>query len=268
MERIDLNDKFLHGILASRSHDLEIDAARKVRKLDSILSNGYLYCLDTFIKKDLDDTFKPFKFDEFWNPRSTVSLSVPNTSKYHHDGDAMNENAFLEWTNTTFYLIFSNQLLFDFPIDRGFFRNEYYLEGDIPVDKYLVGIGNAGLEISYYLRFIYYFLKYYDNEISFDEFKSLNYNPTYTDEYYDDFNLENRNITSIALKIDKLEKDFISSSISKELYYEKLKSIASKYNIKLFDSTGILIDEDSINSDSSNMINYINENDYKVKKYI
>ena len=179
MERIDLNDKLLHGIMVTRSHNDEIDVDRKIRKLESILSSGYLYCLNSFVEKDIDNVFKPFAFSEFWNDHSTVSLSVVKESKYSHCGSYIGNDAFDEWTNKTFYLIFCDQLFNDFFVEKGFFQNEYYLTGNIPIDKYLVGIGNVKVDI-----------------------------------------------------------------FKKELYYEKLRLLALKYNIKLFDSNGFLIDND------------------------
>ena len=172
MYRIDLCDKFFHGILTPGYINSEIKDELGIKKIESILSSNKLYCINSFLENNFNPDFISFCFSNFNNDKSELCLSVyPEIGQYSHCSDEFKRDAFSTFTANTFYLILDKKLLSDYSIRKGEFANEYYLTGNISVNKYLLGIGNAGLDISHNLKLAYYYFKYYNKEISFNVYK-------------------------------------------------------------------------------------------------
>lgn len=287
MQRIDLTNKFFHGILTPGFIECEAKDKLALEKLKSILSSDKLYCIDSLVKNGFNSDFIPFGVEDFYNDTSEICLSVyPDIGKYSHCGDKLLIDSFSQFSARTFYLIFDEDILYDYSIKKGKLANEYYLKGDLPVSRYLKGIGNAGLDIKRNLKVVYYYFKYYNDEISFKEFLIYSGEMINTSNYESLYNLGK--IENIAEVIDEmywfeypyvngkeiceLAVNSIDTYIIRASYYEQLKKIALKYNINLFDKNGLLIEEDNIFNKIDDMKDYVleqlNNTSLERKKYL
>ena len=171
-------------------------------------------------------------------------------------------------------LIFDESVYNDFPIRKGYIDNEYYLTGNIDLEKYLLGINDSGLEIKRNLKVLYYFFKYYNHEITLDTF--LFYTGLVTNsknkEIYDLKNLPN-----IAEVVDCMYWAEYLPHFSKECKIEFLvnppeyyvnespifndvKRLADDYGVKLYDIDGIrIIDKEARIEEVRQMMAYLKE---------
>ena len=272
MERIDLRNKFFHGILIGSSYDDEL----AIEKLESILRSGRLYSRKSLLDNGYPKMYLPFDYDVFYNGPTEICLAAyPNIGEYSF----MRESDLIQEAYTCFAnrmcLIFDNQILNDYQVRKGYLHNEYYLTGDLDVSKYLVGIGKAGLDIATNLKILYYFFKYYNNEISLDEFlvntgegcRSVSENH----DLYDLNKIQNiaevvdcRNLAKCLRSDGKWKIEFKVNSAEDYLVefanYDALKRISEKYNVKLYDGYGVLIqDKNHRIEEIKEMINYVLE---------
>ena len=275
MERVELRDKFFHGVL-TRSFPCRLsDNTQVIEKLESILRSNKIYPRKSLLDNGYSDKYLPFSDNIFYNEPTEICLAVyPNIGEYSFmRGEYSIFDAYWYFVRRAkMCLMFDNRLFDDYQIRKGKLDDEYYLTGDIDVSKYLVGIGNAGLETKKSLLILYYYFKYYNNEISLDDFlvntgEGLG---SGNRDYYD------LNIKNIAEIIDRtpLVKSLLSDENKKieftvenaENYlieydiYNALKNISEKYNVKLYDSNGVLIqDRDKRIEEIKVMINYVLE---------
>lgn len=162
MEKLDLNDKFLHGVNCEHSEDTQIVA------LESILKSGYLMsprelcgdsdCIDKiFLSVHPRGVFKE-KYTSFKNPDDSFFC-------YANDGYMSSVGSFI--------LVLNSKLEDDYKIEIcNLNPHELLVPEKIEVLKYLEGIANAGLIIDPNLLCIYYIQRYLDNEMSFEDMLS------------------------------------------------------------------------------------------------
>lgn len=259
-KHIDFNTSFIHGFPFATFDDIAL------KKLDSILESNYLYCMDDIKKINPKYTFFPIPEEALYNKTSEVCLSVhPTSLKYSHK-NGNSDSTFKSFSNQTFYLVFKEEIMKDFNIREGILTDEYYLSGSIPVKEYLVGIGNSGLQVNYRLNTIYNFFRYYNKEITFDEFI------LFTGKYNCKDMFDLNKIEHISEVVDlysyityktidgKVLPEFKINSdeyyLEKYRYYNRLKELCLQYKLDMYDSNGIFIEE-------SNMLPKIEE----MKKY-
>ena len=281
MEHIDLRDKFFHGILIRDTiSKTKIDDIR-LEKLESILAHDKLYCLDNLLLNKINKghNFISFPLEDFYNKSSQICLSVlPNISKYSHK--KVDHDTFSIYTSPNMYLIFSDKILDEYSIEKGYLDNEYYLQGDLEIKKNLVGIGNAGLSPDYRLAVIYYFFKYYHNDISFDEFLMYS-NTMYQTNYDSIYNLEKiENISQVIDELGLIRCSYVDKKVfyeyevnasdyylEKSSYYERLKKLADKHKVKLYDKNGTLIENERKKlKEIEEMIDYVLKNLYDTEE--
>ena len=114
--------------------------------------------------------YLPFAYDEFWNDETELCLACyPNFGKYSYKYAERIPDAYRLFANRIGF-IFDDSVLENYQFRKGKLNNEYYLTGDLEVSKYLVGLKGPGLEICRNLKIIYYYFKYYNGEISLEEF--------------------------------------------------------------------------------------------------
>ena len=162
MEKLDLNDKFLHGVNCEHSEDTQIPA------LESILKSGYLMsprelcsnplCTDKiFLSVHPRGIFKE-KYTSFKNPDDSFFC-------YANDGYFSSVGSFI--------LVLNSKLEDDYEIEISDKNpHELLVSEKIEVLKYLEGIANAGLIINSDLSCMYYIQKYLNNEMSFEDMLS------------------------------------------------------------------------------------------------
>ena len=282
MERIDLRNKFFHSTLTYSFICESPDNKLVIEKLESILRSNKLYSRKSLLDNGYSEKYLPCSYDSFYNEPTEICLAVyPNIGKYSfmHEENSLADpyfpDAYHSFVNSykRMCLIFDDQILKDYQIIKGKLHNEYYLTGDLDVSKYLVGIGHAGLEINRELLILYYYFKYYNSEISLDEFLVYS-GEGVTSRYRDYYDINNKK--DIAEVVDCTywaqfwllndEKKVELAENSAEHYlreydiYNVLKLISEKYNVKLYDSYGVLIqDKDKKIEEIKEMINYVLE---------
>lgn len=293
MERIDLKNKFFHSILTGSSFYAP-DNKLAIEKLESILYSNKLYSRKSLLDNGYSEKYLPFSYDVFYNEPTEICLAAyPNIGEYSfmREGNSIID-AYYYFAKSAkrMCLIFDDQILNYYQIRKGKLHNEYYLTGDLDVSKYLVGIGHAGLEIRKNLLILYYYFKYYNSEISLDDFlvnTGQGVGP-YSRDYYDLNNIENiAEVIDCRPWIECLQSDgneeieFTVNSAEHYLQeydiYNALIKVAEEYNVKLYDRCGVLIQgRDKRIEEIKEMINYVLEqldatkedrNNYLIKKY-
>ncbi|MBO4245321.1 MAG: hypothetical protein J5892_01120 [Bacilli bacterium] len=275
MERIDLKNKFFHSILTGSSFYESPDNKLAIEKLESILQSNKLYSRKSLLDNDYLEKYIPFSYDIFYNEPTEICLAAyPNIGEYSfiREGNSIiDAYYYFVKSDKRMCLIFDNQILNDYQIRKGKLHNEYYLTGDLDISKYLVGIGHAGLEIRKNLLILYYYFKYYNNEISLDDFlvNTGEGVASYKRDYYDLNNIKNiaeiidcRPWAEYLLSDGKRKVEFALNSAEHYLVeydiYNALINISEKYNVKLYDGCGVLIqDRNKRIEEIKEMINYV-----------
>ena len=277
MERIDLKNKFFHSVLTGSSFHESPDNKLAIEKLESILHSNKLYSRESLLDNGYSEKYLPFSYDVFYNELTEICLAVyPNIGEHSfiHEGNSIID-AYYYFVKRAraIYLIFDDQILNDYQIRKGKLNNEYYLLGDLEVSKYLVGIGQPWLDIRKNLLILYYYFKYYNNEISLDDFlvNTGEGIASYKRDYYDLNNV--KNIAEIVdfqpwieyfQNSEKRQTEFAVNGAEYYLLdnniYNAVRAICEKYDIKLYDSYGVLIqDRNKRIEEIKEMINYVSE---------
>ncbi|MBO4245326.1 MAG: hypothetical protein J5892_01145 [Bacilli bacterium] len=273
MEQIDYRDKFFHGILIDEVCRDDV----VYEKLENILKTGVLYSRGAFKDHNISNGYLSYSYDHFWNHENEVCLAAyPEIGKYSFKNKGgIDVDAYLLFACRT-SLIFSDELLKDYQVRKGALDNEYYLTGNIDLNKYLVGIGHPGLHVRMELNILYYYFKYCNNEITLDEFllrsgEGLGANPDKYDlkKIPNSAEVINEWARYTRDKIDgkrKLELEVYDPEyyLYEQEWYSRVKEIADRYNVKLYDSNGIFIkDKDTMLNEVKEMIAYVLEEYYR-----
>lgn len=224
MEKIDLSDKLFHGFPRTENKDALI-------KLKSMIESNHLYCAEDLIKNNIN-VYLPFPICS--NEKNEFCLSALHYGKYAHSGNGY--NTFQEFSNRKFNLIFSDEIFRDCEYRPGHYCDEYYIKGSIEIDKYLVGILNAGIIPDYNTNFLYYYYKYVSGEIDYNTFCI---NTFVKDKML--FNYEDKSFYNVCKNI-LAHMDI--KPYEKAEYYLDIKELASEHQILLYDTYGELIDKD------------------------
>ena len=260
MEKLDMTNLVFIGFPFD-----EIDAAYK--KLNSILDKNIYCCVSDFKKYDITN-FGIFA-DPYGGYDSFCLSTLPYFSKHSHIENNSTSGSFLMFTNIRFYLIFSDEILDLYDSRKGHMSDEYYIRGSIPVKEHLIGIGNTKPSIDSRVVLAYFLFKYYNNEISYEEFCKETFK--FHGIKNNSFNLENHHIAELC---ESLGLRYLRSDSGKpicelaqrplENYLvgedEQLSNICKKHNIKMFDQTGFLVDKNSQLQTLQIMKEYILEN--------
>ena len=259
MEKLDMTDLVFIGFPFDT-----IDGAYK--KLESILDKNIYCCVSDFKKYGITN-FGVFS-DPYGGYDSFCLSTLPYFSKYSHI-KRDDSGSFSIFTNRHFYLIFSDEVLNLYDSRKGYMSDEYYIRGSIPVKEHLIGIGNAKPNIDYRVVLAYFLFKYYNNEISYEEFCKETFRfYDFKSGYYD---LNKYHIAELSGRLGlrykysnfgkpicELEqrplKDYLVGKA------EQLSNICKKHNIKMFDQTGFLVDEMSQLQTLQIMKEYVLEN--------
>lgn len=233
------------------------------KKLKSILKHNIYCCVQDFKKYGI---LNYGIFSEPYGGYDSFCLStIPYFSKYSHIRSS--EGSFAMFTNEHFYLIFSDEILSLYDSRKGYMSDEYYIRGSIPVKEHLIGIGNARPTIDYQVVLAYFLFKYYNGEISREEFCKETLT-TPENSYYD---LSKHCITEIIESYGFLyERSIYENPICKLKLYsiekflkgedKELSDICKEHNLKMFDQNGILVDKKSQLQTLKMMKEYILEN--------
>ena len=259
MEKLDMTDLVFIGFPFD-----EIDAAYK--KLESILDKNIYCCVSDFKKYDITN------FGIFSEPYGGYDFfclsTLPYFSKYSHVENNV-PGSFTMFTKKYFYLIFSDEILNLYDSRKGHMSDEYYIRGSMPVKEHLIGIGNAKPTIDYRVVLAYFLFKYYNNEISYEEFCKETFRFSNLKNSYFDLNKYHIAELSERLGLKYQHSDFGKSICELEQYPienylvgndEQLSNICKKHNIKMFDQTGFLVDKKSQLQTLQMMKEYILEN--------
>lgn len=259
MEKLDMTDLVFIGFPF-----YEIDVAYK--KLESILDKNIYCCVSDFKKCDITNFGI---FSEPYGGYDSFCLStLPYFSKYSHV-ENNTSGSFTMFTNKYFYLIFSDEILNLYDSRKGHMSDEYYIRGSMPVKEHLIGIGNAKPTIDYRVVLAYYLFKYYNNELSYEEFCKETFR--FHDFKCGYFDLEKYHIAELIARLG-LEYKHIDCGrpicelvqLPLENYLvgadERLSNICKKHNIKMFDQTGFFVDKKTQLQTLQMMKEYILEN--------
>lgn len=202
--------------------------------------------------------------EETWHESDSISVTCfPYAPNYSHRTDSYSEyeDTFFSFVYPRFFLIFKEDIYNDFFMKKAPLKEEYYLRGSIPLDKYLIGIGNGGYEVDRELELYYYYFLYKNKEISKEELKKEIITPGINPaEFIGDLRI------SIIDSFDNeksilcnLEKQNISDLIKKRHYYDSLKKLCDRYNYPLYDGKGSLLKEEEVNEYASKIKKYVLE---------
>ena len=247
MNRIDMSDKFFHGVM----FDTE-DNYKRLERLRNILRCGYLLSLHEQSKNGL----KNYAQDELYYSSNDdkIYLSVYPNGVYSNVYTGKENVRFLydafDMTSQTFYFILSSNLKKDYNIRPGNYPKECIILSRIDLYKYLVGIGNPGCNIDYRLITSYYLAKYVNSEINVNELlKSMKVIYPF---------LDNSDVVLALYSIcgsnfDSYCEDYLNHSLESDeselIYYGNyygIKKILEEENcdIKLYDVSGYNVSAD------------------------
>lgn len=265
LERIDMSDKFFH----SPMWDCE-DSSKKLITLRKILKSGYL--LSPNAQGIVHNSYDASPYD------NRVFLSVYPEGKYSSEyiGNGIKkEYDGFDMSRASFYFILDSKMKDEIELGVGAYANECYLTDRLDLYKYLVGIGNTGVDIDLDFLFTYYITKCINGEIDIDELcKYLNescFNARNCAKDilrnalhygFDVFDGEDNNWLNISLR--KRDEYLISSG-----YYYKIKRILEEENkdIKIYNDFGYLIDADEEFEKVKAMRKYLINGDYNGSFY-
>lgn len=259
MEKLDMTNFLFIGFPFN-----SIDSAYK--KLESILDKNIYACVWDFKKYDITN-FGIYS-DPLCGYDSFCLSTLPYFSKYSHI-EVDDLGSFLIFTNKYFYLIFSDEILNLYDSRKGYMSDEYYIRGSIPVKEHLIGIGNAKPTIDNRVVSAYFLFKYYNGEISREEFyketfKFCDFKNGYFDlDKYHIAELVNRcGLKNLYIKNEKTISELERNEIENYLVGndEQLSNICRKHNVKMFDQMGFLVDKNSQLQTLQMMKEYILEN--------
>lgn len=259
MEKLDMTNFLFIGFPFN-----SIDSAYK--KLESILDKNIYACVWDFKKYDITN-FGIYS-DPLCGYDSFCLSTLPYFSKYSHI-EVDDLGSFLRFTNKYFYLIFSDEILNLYDSRKGYMSDEYYIRGSIPVKEHLIGIGNAKPTIDNRVVSAYYLFKYYNGEISREEFcketfKFCDFKNGYfdLDKYHIAELISQCCLKYIPIKNEKSIFELERNEIENYLVGndEQLSNICRKHNVKMFDQMGFLVDKNSQLQTLQMMKEYILEN--------
>ena len=246
MDKIDLSDKFLHSIMGTGA---EFDI--KITVLEEILDKGYLLS-----QHDINPELNDKRIILSVHPNSIYDDIYYRTSMDFKDEepDFADDEFFCYCTDAyydtvySFFLILSNKIKENFNIRITCDScHELAVTDKIELDKYLLGIGNAGLFIPSNFLSCYYLCKYLNGEINLDNFLSIGKEINYSipaSRFVDRLNCEVTNDHTLDYFINSDPNEFIRD---KKRSYYILKEILNKYskNIPLCDRFGYILDYES-----------------------
>lgn len=162
MLKINMNTKFFHGIdWDGKNND------RKLFILNKILDDGKILSPKEQYKR---------KNMTLSNNNNKIFLSVYPNGFFANDfpGKDFLRDSYtgFDMTRSSFYFILNKDLQRDFTLLKGAYPLECIVQEAIPLDKYLVGIGNAGYTINQNLQFCYYYTRFLNKEITQQELKN------------------------------------------------------------------------------------------------
>lgn len=260
MDKINMNDKFFHGV----GWD-DPSAQRRYEALESILKSGYIL---SPIRQGMDS-----------DHGNKIFLSVYPNGDYSslYCGEERVRNFFeydgFDMSKGGFYFILDSKLKDDYKITPGNYPNECTIESEIDLFKYLVGIGNAGCDFRYDMQAGYYLSKYINEEIGESELKEQfklifpehDFNRALWDYIlwgglHRDFKHFKQVYIDTPSKLD--EPTF-------KRYYFHIKDIfnENKRDINIYDNNGNFVDGEKRLLKFREMKKYLSECNYSCEKY-
>ena len=229
MDKIDMSDKFFHGVKwdSDNLHD-------KLMTLKEILKSGYIL---GSASQGIDSPYDDKIF------LSVYPISI-YSNLYKGNGYAQ-EDAF-NMTRRSFYFILNSKLKDDYKIIPGNYPSECIIQSKIDLYKHLIGIGNAGCEISVSILICYYFNTYMCNEITIDELEKYIRETCWFTNINTAISEIQRSITNPLLDnyFDcSIEKDEKSLIFYRNYYRLKQMMEENNFDINLYDNSGYLVDD-------------------------
>ena len=261
MDKINMNDKFFHGVKWD-----DPSAQRRYEALESILKSGYI--------------LSPIRQGMNSDHGNKIFLSVYPNGDYSslYCGEELVRNFFkydgFDMSKGGFYFILDSKLKDDYKITPGNYPNECTIESEIDLFKYLVGIGNAGCDFRYDIEVGYFLSKYINGEIDIDflEKELIRIFPKYNFKYIlsdilrldyflrDDFSFFKENYIKVPIKLEETQ-------FSK--YYFHIRDILQelKLNINIYDNDGNFVDGEKRLLKFRKMKKYLIECNYSKDNY-
>lgn len=153
MEKIDLTDKFIHSPNWQNKQDLE--------NFKNIIKSGVLLTPEELSLKKYW-----FKDKIFFAVHPDSELALEYCGIGYNGFDSTNG---YDMASSGVFFILDSKLKKDYDIKPGTYQYECTSSYKIDLYKYLLGIGNAGLNIDGRLVYCYYYIKYFNGEISSEE---------------------------------------------------------------------------------------------------
>lgn len=154
MSKIDLGTKFFHGVGWNETDEI------RLKNLEKILGDGkILSAKDVTLKNGSVPSSELDKVFLSVHPYGIYSR------KFVGDRQPKGYTGF-DMTTSSFYFILNNQLIKNLRVESGSYPLECTTDEAIDLKKYLVGVGNAGYEISPQLIMCYYYTMYIKGGIS------------------------------------------------------------------------------------------------------
>lgn len=249
MERINMKNKFFHA------PKWDENFSKQINTLTKIINCGYI------------------GFDD----KSTTYLSVHPNGDYIqiYPGNGFAKDSAFDMTRNTFFFILSSQLKDDFSITPGHYPHEALINTRISLNKYLIGIGNVGCNISYHLSSCYYLTRFICQEIDSNEtLKELSYifspisnilSPDRLDDIEKDILCPDTDLNTLDIAFTSKPETLIKR---KDIYH-KIKEALERiqYITTLYDLTGLPVDYAKQMQRIKNMQEYIKTNNFSERTY-
>lgn len=248
MEKLDLSDKYIHSP--------NWDDNRDLTGFQEILRSGYLL---TPLSSGVHTRYYKDRIFFAVHPYGQFSDDYPESGLAcfsNTDGYDMASNGV--------FFILNSKLREDYDLQPVKYKHECATCSNVDLFKYLVGIGNAGFDISDELIYCYYFIKYSNNEIPASKVIEI---------------VQERNLrTNLVTTIESISKSInslylpeynylyhvlatdVDSLISTKQYYEILRILDEEsIKIGLYDRYGYPIDPKSRLEEVRMMYAYLEE---------
>lgn len=258
MEKINLYDKFFH----SPNWNTNLISC-SIERLRDILKSGYILSAEQLGKiSGYNEPYKPNRVYFSVHPDSEFA------SSYHGDKHYTDFETAYVMTLKGQYFILDRQLKEDYRLSPGAYDCECTVLNGVKLDKYLVGIGNAGFSVDDFLVISFNLIRYYKGEITEEELTNIVRERTliatgdidrFMDYSYNGISCYNHFVALTRNEIDH----FIEVE-----NYPKVARILDEENrnIPLYDKYGFRVNPEESKKEIKRMLKYISSNLRLLKK--
>ena len=245
MKKVDIVNCLYHAIMSEELGGQSCDF--RYAKLQSILETGYLYSVSKIVEHDIRFAYphkRGINSDEYiclgCNPNSEISIPYSNLNI--HKGES---NGYT-MSQLSFGFVLDKSLITELETIPGCYDYEIFVKGEIPIDKYALGIFNAGGMISKDVYVYREFIKYFNGEIDKFEYARRASEITGREVWFCDWymNNETKSINGRSVYF----KDYIENAIMQDYMalitkndrYMKIKQILERCgsNLPILDDNG------------------------------